>query len=656
MLDDCKGEKFEQVLLLFSTAVVRKQLLSNPHKHHVSIGRALCVTNNLDKRDMDMLAPLSMAYRASLTKTLQSRVTLKHTLDDFRATLYEKRNAYHERHLTLLESQDSTQEALSPDAEKSIRRELRQNWLGSTEGCDALLAGAETTLSDAYMDSDFEDLWQHFQHGTNPHMKLENMSLLKTLHSRVMEQSDRLRLWQSYKDVFDGSSETGVAVPSLVTPSSGNATAAECGLDIFNKHKDIRSEPAKPGVLEDYTPDFVADYGHIVRELEQDILKVVKQKRRQHDGAHRATATTPAVGKRYQNTMPKEVLIPVLLAGSREPQPDFFSPLKRPLLMSTNTTPVALRDEPHKTHSTIPRTHSQPASTSRPVQDIMDEQFEQSVNSQRKHIDAEDDAPVSSCSAETVPAIALNNQQDDSITQLEDQLDHLELRKSRQPSSTLILPEHSPSPLPSSTPHEAPTLSERARLSMTSSHRESSSDEPTDSRIQSPPTDSRPILHDTDTIIRRSSLTERCLSTRTQAGIATIKQQQQRPHSSFFPATTTITTAETSPHSSTPMKKKIANKTAAGARRDITPRAKLFEQDAEYASIFKSRPKIATSPVLSPQFDDNGEMDNDELSFERGGMGRILRGLQDDDDLDNHESLVYHGLQSSPLGDRFGRV
>jgi len=35
-------------------------------------------------------------------------------------------------------------------------------------------------------------------------------------------------------------------------------------------------------------------------------------------------------------------------------------------------------------------------------------------------------------------------------------------------------------------------------------------------------------------------------------------------------------------------------------KRDTTPKQSLFEQDAEYASVFKSRPKIAVSPVLSP--------------------------------------------------------
>lgn len=42
-------------------------------------------------------------------------------------------------------------------------------------------------------------------------------------------------------------------------------------------------------------------------------------------------------------------------------------------------------------------------------------------------------------------------------------------------------------------------------------------------------------------------------------------------------------------------------------KRDITPRERLFDPEAEYASVFKSRPKIATSPPLSPAKEDSGE-------------------------------------------------
>ena len=65
-----------------------------------------------------------------------------------------------------------------------------------------------------------------------------------------------------------------------------------------------------------------------------------------------------------------------------------------------------------------------------------------------------------------------------------------------------------------------------------------------------------------------------------------------------------------------------------------TPRDELFSQEADYASVFKSRPKIKMSPVVSP--DREGKLDD-------------IRNLSDSDDMDPA------GWASSPLG-RMGIV
>lgn len=58
--------------------------------------------------------------------------------------------------------------------------------------------------------------------------------------------------------------------------------------------------------------------------------------------------------------------------------------------------------------------------------------------------------------------------------------------------------------------------------------------------------------------------------------------------------------------------------------RSITPREKLFEQDAEYSSIFKARPKVALSPIMSPEFADSSV--NDSISIDEVGMSSPLVG------------------------------
>lgn len=58
------------------------------------------------------------------------------------------------------------------------------------------------------------------------------------------------------------------------------------------------------------------------------------------------------------------------------------------------------------------------------------------------------------------------------------------------------------------------------------------------------------------------------------------------------------------------------------SKRNFTPREELFDQDAEYASVFKARPKIALSPVVSPALVDSkrSSVMNDLLLDGRGGL------------------------------------
>lgn len=58
------------------------------------------------------------------------------------------------------------------------------------------------------------------------------------------------------------------------------------------------------------------------------------------------------------------------------------------------------------------------------------------------------------------------------------------------------------------------------------------------------------------------------------------------------------------------------------SKRIITPREQLFEASAEYDSVFKSRPRVAYSPVMSPSVLEHDEDDS---------MIGALKGLDDDD-------------------------
>ncbi|KAG9957966.1 hypothetical protein KCU61_g8737, partial [Aureobasidium melanogenum] len=648
MLDDCKGEKFEEVLLLFSAIVLRKQLLSFRRNQPPSIGRNIALSKNIDKRELGTINTLSLAYRASLAKTLQSRATLDLTLNDFRTSLYEKTNDYHQRHLTLLETQDASSGTLPPKTEELIRRELRQNWVGSIEGCDALLAGAKVASADAYMDSRFDELWQHFRQGTTPQVPPERISLLETLQSRVVEQNDRLRMWKAYKDVFEESNKPVVPSQASPAPLGQNITAEAHGLDIFNQHRNIHVEQMSP-VMDHPSVDPVMDYEQVVQDMRQGLSDVRKRKQKQHGGANHATL--PVDRTRRTNTIPRQAPIPVFLGGSKDPKEDLFSPLKRPLLESANSTPVTIRDVPHQTHQWLSRTHSQPVTTPQSVKSEYSldpgsriripygsalsplEFTEPSPSVQRdRERYGKASTPISTYGREVSPkdeAASSNTRHfdslesrqqdsiDDPVTLLEHKIEEMGVEDQERSSRTPDLPDYSPPPTSSppapiyrqQSPQEQLNLSERARMSM-ASFRSSENSLP----LPQPTPDAPPPIQNVEPSIaesRRTSLAERVLVSMTQASLNPQPQRRtttkERPKSSFFPATAAAA------QFSTPMK---SSRNSLGGTRDTTPRDKLFEQDAEYASVFKSRPKIAMSPVLSPQLDLQQMEDAEDFSFE----------------------------------------
>jgi hypothetical protein len=67
---------------------------------------------------------------------------------------------------------------------------------------------------------------------------------------------------------------------------------------------------------------------------------------------------------------------------------------------------------------------------------------------------------------------------------------------------------------------------------------------------------------------------------------------------------------------------------------EVTPKEELFSDDVDYERIFKSRPKIATSPIFSPAIRIGGGPDGDEDEFDEGVTGVDLGDVDMDSDED----------------------
>ncbi|GIJ88821.1 hypothetical protein Asppvi_007749 [Aspergillus pseudoviridinutans] len=191
MLDDCKGEKVDELLAVFSTAVLRKVLASSldglPNR-----AVRLSMAKGITPDEYQLMLPLILAHRVSL------------------ATMGERRSrimAVHEKFSQVLDSKktqlDDRSKEGPPDLPKDVAnldalaRELKENWMGSEEWADTLLQGGARSSSDAFLELPFETAWSKANETTVEDLTVSTTpDLLVDLESRIARQRNRLQKWR----------------------------------------------------------------------------------------------------------------------------------------------------------------------------------------------------------------------------------------------------------------------------------------------------------------------------------------------------------------------------------------------------------------------------------------------------------------------------
>lgn len=196
MLDDCKGDKFDEVLAVFSTAVIRKVLdateewASNP-------ALRLSTSRGVTLEEHQMMVPLILAHQVSLSAMGERRARVRSTHDQF-SQLLDKKKA------ELASRKANKSSPFIPDEPTNyglISREVKENWLGSEEWADTLLYGGARSSTDGFLELPFPKAWTHANEST-----VEGLSnapiqdLLIDLESRVSHQRSRLHRWHEFSD------------------------------------------------------------------------------------------------------------------------------------------------------------------------------------------------------------------------------------------------------------------------------------------------------------------------------------------------------------------------------------------------------------------------------------------------------------------------
>lgn len=191
MLDDCKGEKFDELLAVFSTNVLRGRKAQDRNP-----AIELFLAPGLTPQEYPLLLPLVLAHRVSLNTLGERRDRVRDTHDKFSQLLDKKKDELDTRSTPGTQVTTQTQ---GVDLE-TLAREIKANWQGSVEFADTLLYGGLNSGRDAFLELPFDSAWSQAKKSTVDDLRTTSSrpDLVLDLETRILRQKARLQRWHQY--------------------------------------------------------------------------------------------------------------------------------------------------------------------------------------------------------------------------------------------------------------------------------------------------------------------------------------------------------------------------------------------------------------------------------------------------------------------------
>lgn len=222
MLDECKGERLEEVLTVFSSAVLKRAAEEQQiyRKQHPTAAQTLALENRGYAGERTELSPLLLAHKVSLKVKLNQKKASRAQYKSFAELLDSK-----EQSLARRREQAAARgrgPKIAKDEKSNVRRAVRNNWAGNEQWLEALVHGDARATQDGVLTTHFDRVWRRVR--TNRLGELENKSggLLQQLDSRVRAQQVRLGKWQNFqKEMFGDVSDPPVKRSGRVSGQKG---------------------------------------------------------------------------------------------------------------------------------------------------------------------------------------------------------------------------------------------------------------------------------------------------------------------------------------------------------------------------------------------------------------------------------------------------
>ncbi|KAI3318682.1 hypothetical protein HD806DRAFT_308974 [Xylariaceae sp. AK1471] len=203
MLDECKGERLEEVLAVFSSAVLKKlvaeRALNSGPEYRPTTSENISLENWGYTGDRTELNGLLLAHKASLRSILDKKKAAREKYHDFEELLALKERGIARRQEQAKSGVYDGAMEISDMAKAEVRRILRNNWTGNEQWLDGLLLGDTVSQNGGLLNTPFDDVWSGVQSGNITDLEDQTAGLLEQLDKRVHRQKARLQKWEDFR-------------------------------------------------------------------------------------------------------------------------------------------------------------------------------------------------------------------------------------------------------------------------------------------------------------------------------------------------------------------------------------------------------------------------------------------------------------------------
>ncbi|KAJ8106483.1 hypothetical protein OPT61_g9508 [Boeremia exigua] len=648
MLDECKGDKFYEIIALFSAAVLKKVLASRGGNNpNAAVARRLGTASHLSSDEQRSLLPLAIAHKAALVRVLRQKDEKRRKFAEFEATLDAKASDINKRIRRCVDTPRAKRPAVPQREADAVKRQLASNWIGNQKWLGIMLHGDDVQAGDAFLSNRFDKVWHMVERGRKLEDAAPEAGLLEDLQSRVQEQQSRLQKWKAFhEELRQGNAEVTSATQKMP------AAAKDFKFDHHIQHqlplsKRGGSDAVQKTVLRpsyvDILSDMDSELSRVSQTKPQPALASLRRRRRSSSSAPRSPIRTrrPSVSKPIAkapsipawHVEPKSIVCePKTLVREQKALFEGLSasnalpPLRRrssakatPVdsditlagqlsdlriaasALPAGRSPVRQRIQPWCEPEPTPATHYNRAASSSPL--------------------PSDGSPVPSQPTPFSESSSLENP----IPTLGHAVPTLEI-PNLNPEEALAdqiinaIGNATPSPVKKPQPRMSMSLVERTRMTLSRTPSFEPVPEFPDTLPQAPPTvlpvSSDDQLNNVTTLLERTRLSMAATSNRAAPPHEPARKHSRKPRTSLFPVN-----QFDAAHNHNPLEPPEQAKSGTQ-----TPQEDLLQADADYDRVFKSRPRIATSPIFSPEkfgayggavgesdFDEDGEVTGIDL-------------------------------------------